>query len=200
MNSQVIKRRPELQKLDEFKRQRDERCSPVMPEDFSHEQRGERFTRVYERHADRIYGLCLRMSGDPTRATELAQDVFIRVWHNLDRVRAGSDPGGWVWRLAVNVVLNGLRSDRRLRRREELVADVTPHLRLQTPATPIPLKRIALETALRRLPPKARKVYILHDVEGHSQDECALLLGIAPGTVRAQLHRSRRLMREVLER
>ena len=58
----------------------------------------------------------------------------------------------------------------------------------------------AFDTALRRLPPKARKVYILHDVEGHSQDECALLLGIATGTVRAQLHRARRLMREVLER
>jgi len=200
LNTRIVERGRELHPLHAFKRKRDERCSLVMAEDSLHEIRAERFAHLYEQHADRIYGLCLRMSGDSARATELAQDVFIRVWRNLDRLRIGSDPGGWVWRLAVNVVLNGLRSDRRLRAREELVGDVTPHLRLQTPATPIPLKRIALETALRRLPPKARKVYILHDVEGHSNEECALLLRIAPGTVRAQLHRARRLMREVLER
>ena len=200
MNPPIVERGPELLPLPTFKQKRDERCSLLMTEDSPNDLGAERFARLYEQQADRIYGLCLRMSGDPARATELTQDVFIRVWRNFDHMRAGSDPGGWVWRLAVNVVLNGLRSDRRLRAREELVGDVTPHLRLQTPATPIPLKRIALETALRRLPSKARKVYILHDVEGHSSEECALLLRIAPGTVRAQLHRARRLMREVLER
>ena len=200
MNTEVSDRAGTRHRVGAFKRKPGERCSSLMTEDSAHETRAARFARIYEQHADRIYRLCLRMSGDSTRATELTQDVFIRVWRNLDRLREGTDPGGWVWRLAVNVVLNGMRSDRRLRAREELVGDVTPHLRLQTPATPIPLKRIALDTALRRLPPKARKVYILHDVEGHSQDECALLLGIATGTVRAQLHRARRLMREVLER
>lgn len=164
-----------------------------------HILRAEAFTRLYKENADRIYGLCLRMSGDSARATELTQDVFVRAWRNFDRMRPDSDPGAWLWRLAVNVVLNGMRSDRRLRAREHLVADVSPHLRLQTPATPIPLRRIALESAMRRLPPKARKVYILHDVEGHTHGECARLLGIAPGTVRAQLHRARRLMRAVLE-
>jgi len=200
LNTRIVERGSGIDSIHAFKRMGDERCSLIMTDDSARQMSADRFARLYEQHADRIYGLCLRMSGDAARATELTQDVFIRVWRNLDRMRSGSDPGGWVWRLAVNVVLNGLRSDRRLRAREELVGDVTPHLRLQTPATPIPLKRIALDTALRRLPPKARKVYILHDVEGHPQDECARLLGIAPGTVRAQLHRARRLMREVLER
>ena len=183
-----------------FKRERGERCCVEVTGESEEVVRAEGFTRLYREQADRIYGLCLRMSGDSTRATELTQDVFIRVWRNFSRMRPDSDPGAWVWRLAVNVVLNGMRSDRRLRAREQLVADVSAHLRAQTPATPIPIRRIALESALRRLPPKARRVYILHDVEGYSHDECGRLLGIAPGTVRAQLHRARRLMREVLER
>jgi len=183
-----------------FKRERGERCWVEVTGESEEVVRAEGFTRLYREQADRIYGLCLRMSGDSMRATELTQDVFIRVWRNFSRMRPDSDPGAWVWRLAVNVVLNGMRSDRRLRAREQLVADVSAHLRAQTPATPIPIRRIALESALRRLPPKARRVYILHDVEGYSHDECGRLLGIAPGTVRAQLHRARRLMREVLER
>jgi RNA polymerase sigma-70 factor (ECF subfamily) len=182
-----------------FKHKEDDGCCVRMADASEHDIRAESFTRLYREQSDKIFGLCLRMSGDSARATELAQDVFIRVWRNFDRMRPGSDSGAWVWRLAINVVLNGMRSDRRLRAREHLVADVSPHLKPQTPATPIPLRRIALESALRTLPPKARRVYLLHDVEGYSHDECAKLLQVAPGTVRSQLHRARRLMRAVLE-
>jgi RNA polymerase sigma-70 factor (ECF subfamily) len=164
-----------------------------------HETRAAEFTRLYHQQVDRIYGLCLRMSGDSTRAEELVQDVFIRVWRNLHAIAPNTDPGAWIWRLSVNVALNGLRSDRRLRAKEELVGDVGAHLPLQTPSTPVPIRRMALEGAVRRLPARARKVYLLHDVEGHSHKEIAELLGIAEGTVRAQLHRARKLMREVLK-
>lgn len=162
------------------------------------DDRAEIFNRLYRDNADKVYALCLRMSRDSTRATEMAQDVFIRVWRNISMLREGSDSGAWVWRVAVNVALNGLRSDRRLRAREELVGDITPHESPPEVSTPIPLKRIALLAAIRKLPPRARKVFILHDVEGHSHGEVARLLGIAPGTARAQLHRARSLMRDTL--
>lgn len=170
--------------------------APVMH--IAEDDRAETFNRLYRDNADKVYALCLRMSHDSSRATEMAQDVFIRVWRNISMLRDGSDSGAWVWRVAVNVALNGLRSDRRLRAREELVGDITRHESPPAVSTPIPLKRIALLTAIRKLPPRARKVFILHDVEGHSHDEVARLLGIAPGTARAQLHRARALMRETL--
>ena len=64
--------------------------------------------------------------------------------------------------------------------------------------TPLPVRRMDLETATRRLPERARMVYLLHDVEGYAHDEIAGMMGIATGTVRAQLHRARSLMREAL--
>src|SRR5215207_9971952 len=79
--------------------------------------------RLYREHADRIYGLCLRMSGDRVRAAELAQDVFVRAWEQLDQLRPDSDAGAWLWRLATNVVLNAMRSDRRRLARVAPVAD-----------------------------------------------------------------------------
>src|SRR5215217_3261048 len=87
------------------------------------ESRSALLERLYREHADRIFGLCLRMSGDRVRATELAQDVFVRAWEQLDRLCPDTDAGAWLWRLATNVVLNAMRSDRRRLARVAPVAD-----------------------------------------------------------------------------
>jgi RNA polymerase sigma-70 factor (ECF subfamily) len=57
-----------------------------------------------------------------------------------------------------------------------------------------------LEKAMQTLPPGARAVFVLHDVEGYKHEEIAELIGVATGTSKAQLHRARRLLREVLVR
>ena len=161
------------------------------------ESRAALLERLYREHADRVYGLCLRMSGDPVRATELAQDVFVRAWEQLDRLRPDSDAGAWLWRLATNVVLNAMRSDRR---RLARVAPVAEPGVFERPSlgTPLPVRRLSLDAAIARLPDRAREVFVLHDVEGFAGPEIADLLGVAEGTVRAHLHRARSLLREVL--
>ena len=161
------------------------------------ESRGALLERLYREHADRVYGLCLRRSADPVRATELAQDVFVRAWEQLDRLRPDSDAGAWLWRLATNVVLNALRSDRRRVARVAPVAEPALLERAQM-GTPLPVRRLSLEAAIARLPERAREVFVLHDVEGFAGPEVARMLGIAEGTVRAHLHRARSLMREAL--
>lgn len=64
----------------------------------------------------------------------------------------------------------------------------------------MPEARIDLERAIARLPPGARTVLLLHDVEGHLYEDIAKMLGVTVGTVKSQLHRARRLMMEALER
>lgn len=155
-----------------------------------------RFARLYREQADRVYALCLRMSGDRERATDLAQETFVRVWRGIDRLP--DDPGAWVWRIARNTVLNALRGDRRLRARLEFVSDLAPLESAATPRTPLPVRQMDLAAGIARLPPKARAVFVLHDMEGYSHDEIATLMGVAPGTVRGQLHRARTLLREML--
>ena len=161
------------------------------------ESRAELLERLYRDHADRVYGLCLRMSGDRVRAAELAQDVFVRAWEQLDRLQAGSDAGAWLWRLATNVVLNAMRADRRRHARVAPVAEPALLERAQM-GTPLPVRRLSLDAAMARLPDRAREVFVLHDVEGFAGPEIAQMLGVAEGTVRAHLHRARTLMREAL--
>jgi RNA polymerase sigma-70 factor, ECF subfamily len=174
---------------------------PIMTEELAlppaAESAERRFMRLYREHADSVYALCLRMSGDRERATELSQEAFVRVWHAIDRVPA-DDPGAWVWRLARNTVLNALRGDRRLRARLEFVSEPAMRELPVTPRTPLPVRQMDLAAGITRLPPKARAVFVLHDIEGYSHDEIATLMGVAPATVRGQLHRARTLLREAL--
>jgi RNA polymerase sigma factor (sigma-70 family) len=169
----------------------------------------ERFERLYRSQADRVYGLCLRMTGDRQRAAELVQDVFVRAWRKVHLLREDVDPGAWLWRLATNVVLNEARARRRRYARFEFLEDVEALTTLaagsRSPrgaapfATPLPVRQMDLATAIARLPARARTIYVLHDIEGFSTEEIAEQLEIASGTVRAQLHRARGIMRRVLQ-
>ncbi|HEX7980788.1 MAG TPA: RNA polymerase sigma factor [Gemmatimonadaceae bacterium] len=159
--------------------------------------RAAQLEQLYREHADRVYGLCLRMCADNARATELAQDVFVRAWEQLDRLQPGSDAGAWLWRLGTNVVLNAMRSDKRRVARVAPVAEPGLLERADL-GTPLPVRRLSLDAAIARLPERAREVFVLHDVEGFSAHEVSELLGVAEGTVRAHLHRARSLLRETL--
>ena len=147
------------------------------------------FEPLYRRHAARTYALCLRLTGDRMAAAERAQDVFVRAWERIRSFRGDSAFASWLHRLAVNVVLQEMRSTRRREARimlDDTATGFAADVRID--------ERIDLDAALLRLPPGARVVFVLHDIEGYGHDEIAKLLGNAPGTVRAQLWKARQML------
>ncbi|HEV7588521.1 MAG TPA: RNA polymerase sigma factor [Longimicrobium sp.] len=156
------------------------------------------FERLYRENVDRTYALCLRMSGDGVRAQELVQDVFVRAWEKLGGFEGKSAFSTWLHRLAVNVVLGNRRAEGIRIGRVFGTGDLEAY---ETPTRPPdPGAAVDLERAIATLPPGARTVFVLHDVEGYKHEEIAELHGIAVGTCKAQLHRARRLLREALDR
>lgn len=154
------------------------------------------FEALYRGNVGRVYGLCLRMLGEQPAAEELTQDVFVRAWEKLSLFRGDSAFSTWLHRLAVNVVLQHLRSRKRREARVRLTDDVT---RLAGSTRPAQVgHRMDLERALDTLPAGARTVFVLHDIEGYKHAEIAHMTGTAVGTSKAQLHRARKLLREVL--
>ncbi len=136
-------------------------------------------------------------AADRALAEELTQDVFVRAWEKLPLFRGESAFGTWLHRLAVNVVLNRRATDGRARGRTVDDEDAIDTL----PARPLaPGDRMDLEKAIAKLPPGARRVFVLHDVEGYRHEEIAEQLGITSGGSKAQLHRARLLLREALQR
>ncbi len=155
------------------------------------------FERLYRDNERKVFALCLRMSCDAGLAEELTQEVFVRAWRKLASFRGESAFSSWLYPLAVNVALSERRSRRR--RDARVVATEDPLLLEPPPRAPAPERGFDLERALATLPPGARAVFVLHDVEGRTHEEIGALLHVAPGTSKAQLHRARRLLREVLE-
>ena len=154
------------------------------------------FEELYRGHVGRIYAVSLRMVADPTLAEELTQEAFVRAWRKLASFRGSSAFGTWLHRLAVNVVLDALRARKRWRERFSEEPPARP------PAAPPrdPVGSVDLERSIAQLPPRARAVFVLHDIEGYKHREIARLLDLSVGASKAHLHRARRRLREELER
>jgi len=150
---------------------------------------------LYETHVDRVYRLAYRMTGDDTLAQDCTQDTFVRVFDRLAEFRGDAALSTWIHAVATSVILNSLRTVKRLRGREmpeEAAANVghTPNGE--------PLLRRRLEEAIGALPHKLRMVFVMHDVEGYTHEEIGGALGVPVGTSKAQLFRARARLREAL--
>ena len=163
--------------------------------------RGDRqaFERLYRTHSSRVYSLCTRMSGSRTKGEELTQDVFVRTWEKLPQFRGESAFSTWLHRLAVNVVLNARKTEGKQASRTD-ETDVGDERWDEGARAPIYIERMDLADAIAKLPAGARKVFVLHDIEGFKHEEIAEMCGITSGGSKAQLHRARLLLREALER
>ena len=165
-------------------------------------QAGERtaFDALYAACVERVYAVCLRLCADRGVAERLTQDTFVRAWQRLGSFRGEAAFTTWLHRIAVNVVLNDGRAERRRAARVEVAGDGGHIAGTGAGSRADPEARVDLERAVATLPAGARTVLVLHDVEGYRHDEIARMLGIAPGTAKAQLHRARTLLRRMLDR
>ena len=155
------------------------------------------FERLYREHAGKVYGLCLRMTRDTALAEDCTQETFVNAWRALDRFETRSSLGTWLHRIAVNVALGKRRKATPVLVASESVEVEDQAVETQwTLETPLEVKEI--ETAIGELPEGARDVLVLYAIYGYSHAEAAEMLGVAEGTCKAQLHRTRGLLRERL--
>ncbi len=156
------------------------------------------FEALYRRHAGRVHGTISRLLGGRNGQTEeLAQDAFVRAWQALPNYRFESAFSTWLHRVAVNTALMALRAARSRPREDE---DEIAMERASIPDSAGHATALAmdLERAVATLPPRARAVLVLHDVEGWTHEDIATELGMAVGSSKAQLHRARGLLRAKL--
>lgn len=163
------------------------------------------FNQLVERHQRAVFNLCYRMLGDPDAADDATQDTFLKAWAASRTFRGGlAKP--WLMRIATNRCYDILRSQQRhptssLDPGQE-VASSNP---LNTSASERPddfalrsdLSRF-LEIALTQVPDDQRLALTLCDIQGMSQDEAAVVMGVATGTVKSRLSRGRAKLRDIL--
>jgi RNA polymerase sigma-70 factor (ECF subfamily) len=152
------------------------------------------FEQLYRAHAGRVYGLCLRMTGQPEMAEDLTQDAFVNAWKSLPGYEGRSSFSTWLHRIAVNAVLARRRGPQG-RGEVSLTDDSGEQMEFAADTGMDEATPIDIERAIAALPPGARDIVVLHGIYGYSHEEAAGMLGVAVGTCKAQLHRARHLMR-----
>ena len=160
------------------------------------------FEELYRAHSGRLFSLAVRMLGNPADAEDQLQEIFLSAHRKLESFRGESALGTWLYRLAMNQLLDHVRS--RAARTGQLtdglddatvLADAGGH-KLAERA----IDRIDLERALAELPEGCRAAFVLHDVEGLEHKEVSEVLGIAEGTSKSQVHKARLRLRGLLRR
>ena len=150
-------------------------------------------------HADRVYRLAYRLSGNQHDAEDLTQETFIRVFRSVQNYQPGTFEG-WLHRITTNLFLDMVR--RRARIRMESLPEDYDRVPADEP-NPEQIYHDArlgpdLQAALDSLPPEFRAAVVLCDIEGLSYEEIGATLGVKLGTVRSRIHRGRQALRDYL--
>lgn len=156
------------------------------------------FEAIYRQHVGRVRGVILRLvGGHGGRADDLTQEVFVRAWQALPGFRFEAALSTWLHRLAVTTALMEMR---RSRARPQDGGDDDGLWLVGVPdsAGDGTALTMDLERTVASLPPRARAVLVLYDIEGWTHEEIASELGMAIGSSKAQLHRARGLLRQRL--
>ncbi|MFD7652543.1 RNA polymerase sigma factor SigE [Actinosynnema sp. NPDC059797] len=157
--------------------------------------------QVVRDHADRVYRLAYRLTGNQHDAEDLTQETFIRVFRSLASYKPGTFEG-WLHRITTNLFLDMAR--RRSRVRMEALPEEHDRIRGDDPSPEEVYDEThldpELQAALDELPPEFRAAVVLCDVEGLSYEEIGATLGIKLGTVRSRIHRGRQALRVEMER
>jgi RNA polymerase sigma-70 factor, ECF subfamily len=173
------------------------------------ERRPEAFDVLISREQDRLYSLAWRVTGNRQDAEEVAQDAFIRAHRALFREYEPSRIRElalrpWLTTIVLNLARNRLRSRRPTRSLDAVSPDGRPLLE-PVDGRPGPLATAeqhelgaVLERAVLDLPWRQRAAVVLRLVEGLSYQETAVALGRPLGTVKSDVHRGLRLLRQRL--
>jgi RNA polymerase sigma-70 factor, ECF subfamily len=164
------------------------------------------FEFLYKSHSRRVYGLCLRIAGNPTEAEDLTQEAFLQLFRKIHTFRGESRFSTWLHRLTVNIVFMRLRK----KRHPEVSLDAKnepgdedrrpiserggPDLRLSGM-----LDHVNLSKAIDQLADGYKEIFILHDVQGYEHNEIAEILGCSIGNSKSQLFKARLRLRELLQ-
>jgi len=147
------------------------------------------FESLVRRYQRRVYALAYQHLRDPDEAQDLAQEVFVRLFRNLDHYDPARPFQPWFWRLAGNVAATYRR------RRPAAPVELSD---IASSADPSRADALPLQRALADLSEDLRLPVLLHYYLDQPVEEIALAMGLSVSAVKSRLHRARALLRRLL--
>jgi RNA polymerase sigma-70 factor (ECF subfamily) len=157
-----------------------------------------------------IFHVAYRMLGDTADASDVVQEIFIKVFRNIGSFKGEAALKTWIFRIALSEILNRLRWWKSRHRSSTVSLDDPPpngheyHVPDSGPSPEEMLeskeREMAIQEALGKLSSEHRSIIVLRDIEGFSYTEIAEVLGISMGTVKSRLARGREDLKKSLIR
>jgi RNA polymerase sigma-70 factor (ECF subfamily) len=154
---------------------------------------------IYEMFKTRVFHLAYRHTYNPVIAEDLMQEVFLKVFTHLGKVKAAETFPAWVYRVALNTCYSYLRGKKLTSGRTVPLSEIEGKLDEAVYDTHEKEIGKPIDDAIQVLPARLRSVFVLHDVEGFKHGEIARLLGCSVGTSKSQLFKARLKVRDALK-
>ena len=148
---------------------------------------------VYNGYKSSLFNLAYRFSRNHTLAEDLLQDIFIKIFSQIKKLRSTDNFQSWMYRIAINTCISftrkkGFTKEVPLNDIEEMCSHEDDNS----------FVRKYLEQAIYLLPPKQKAIFLLHDVQGFTHAEIAGMMKLREGTIKSQLFKARMKLREYL--
>ena len=169
------------------------------------------FDLIVDRYEQKVWHLAFRLTGDQEDAFDLAQEAFLKVYRYLMLFRGQSSFSTWLYRIVTNSFYDEMRKSKRrptiaVSLDDAIITDEGEVVRelCSSDAGPEELSlqrelQKTIQAALLGLPEDYRVVLILRDLQDHSYEEIAAILGLNLGTVKSRLSRARLALRKLLQ-
>ncbi len=152
---------------------------------------------LYERYKDVLYILCLKYSRNKEEAEDILHDSFMIIFTSINQYKGNGSFEGWMKRIAINTAIASFKKNStfNILLNEEITKEVQIE---ETLIESVPLKEIL--NAIQQLPDRYRMVFNLYELDGFSHKEISEMLDITEGTSKSNLHRSKIILKETLQK
>lgn len=148
---------------------------------------------VYTHYKSSLFNLAYRFSKNHASAEDLLQEIFIKIFTQIKKLRSPEALKSWLYRIAVNTCISHTRE--RAKTKEVSIDDINE---MDEPKDNPSFLGKRLERTVTFLPPKQKAIFLLHDVQGFTHEEIASIMKLTKGTSKSQLFKARMKLRELL--
>jgi len=155
------------------------------------------FKELFDMYKDKVFSTAVRILGNIQDSEDITQDIFIKLFKNINNYRGYSSLSTWIYKVAVNTCLDNLRKWKKYKQDKSLdiMNNISslPYMDNQPGSV-----QVIIEKEIQKLPEGYRTVFVLHEVEGFKHEEISKIMNIAPGTSKSQLSTAKSILRKNL--